>query len=174
MPFIKGKLIPAHAAATLRDIMTAAGVDECSVTSVARTPADQARIMYANCVGTAKNQGVEKEHELYAAPGDLVINVFSANREKPREQIIALMLQKILELGPAKVSKHCADPSKLTVYDIDPESLKPAGRQVAFEGAIDAAVKDGRLSRFLSPHVGDPAYHIEQPVPAPTNETISG
>ena len=35
--------------------------------------------------------------------------------------------------------------------------------KAAFEKAVDAAVKSKKVSRFLDPSGGDPAYHIEIP-----------
>src|SRR6185295_413952 len=142
MSLISGKPLPNHARMVLLDILVASGVQKCEVTSTARPPLDQARAMYENLVGTGPQQGEQKQHDLYLAPGDLVIDVFHANKTKPRDQIIELMRQKIVELGPGTVSKHCCDPSKLTVFDVGPSSIDPTKR-AAFVAAADAAVKDG-------------------------------
>ncbi len=163
---ITGKLIPLAARLVLIDIMTAANVQKCEITSVARTPADQARAMFDNLVGTGPQQGEQKQHDLYLAPGDLVIDVFHANRARPRDQIIELMRQKIVELGPGTVSKHCCDPSKLTVFDVGPNSIDKT-KHAAFIAAADAAVKDGRVKKFLSPVNADPAFHFEIAVQQP-------
>jgi hypothetical protein len=124
--------------------------------------------MFENLIGTGPQQGVQKQHDLYKEPGDIVINVFVANREKPREQIIDLMRQKIEQLGPQTVSRHCCDPSKATVWDIGPKSVQPQDRLEALIAASEQAVKDGHLVRFLSPHNADPALHYERAV-APVN-----
>lgn len=156
---ITGKQIPEDVASILRDIMAAAGVESVRVTSTARTPADQARVMYENCIGTGPNQGPAKQHELYAGPGDLVVKVFENNLDKHREELIGLMERKIWELGPQTVSRHCCDPAKVCVLDISPSSI-PKDRHVAFEKAVE---DDKRVTKFLSPHNADPAFHLEIP-----------
>lgn len=163
---VTGELIPLAARLVLIDIMTAADVNSCEVTSVARTPADQARVMYENLIGTGPQQGEQKQHDLYREPGDLVIDVFQANMGKPRDQIIELMRQKIVELGPQTVSHHCCDPAILTVFDVGPNSIDFTKR-LAFESAAGAAVAAGRVGKFLSPHTADPAYHFEIAVDPP-------
>src|SRR5215210_9481181 len=94
----------------LTDILNAAGLTSCLITSTSRTPADQARIMFTNIV----NKGVASQKALYAAAGDAVIDEFvkAKNAGKPKDQIIAAMEAKIKALGPSKVSHHCADPAK--------------------------------------------------------------
>lgn len=163
---ITGKLIPLDARLMLIDIMMAAGVQACEITSVARTPLEQAEAMYENCIGTGPKQGPEEELHLYLAAGDAVIDVFVANQDKPRDQIIELMRQKIVEVGPQNVSHHCVSPLVLTVFDIGPASVLPRTALPAFEAALTAAVTDGRLSKFLSPRNSDPALHVERPVAA--------
>ena len=72
------------------------------------------------------------------------------------------MTAKVKEVGPSKVSLHCADPSKLNVIDIAPSSVDDPG---AFLSAIKAAKDQGAISRFFSPGSHDPAFHIEVPQP---------
>lgn len=67
------------------------------------------------------------------------------------------MAAKIVELGPANVSKHCGDSSTRCVVDIDPASI------VHKTKFIEEAGKDSRVSKFLQPPA-DPAYHLEIPV----------
>lgn len=160
-PSILGKIIPDFAREVLRDVLIASGVDSCAITSVARTAGDQARIMYGNLTGTADHQGVQEQLDLYAAAGDKVIEVYVANKDKPRDEVIELMRQKIEELGPGTVSHHCCDPSKIAVFDVAPLSIVKE-KQGAFEAA---AANDKRITKFLSPHTSDPAYHFEVPLP---------
>lgn len=160
-PVITGKPIPLDARLILIDIMLASGVRSCEITSVARTPADQARVMYDNCAGSGPQQGPVNQRSLYKLPGQVVVDVFEQNRMLPRDQVIALMLAKILELGPQTVSRHCCDPAKVTVFDIGPSSVKPQEARPALEAAARA---DKRVVKFLSPHNADPAYHFEIPV----------
>lgn len=62
----------------LTDIMRKAGVPSILVTSTARTPADQARIMYENI----ERYGIEHQKLLYSKYGDQVIDEYSKYKSK--------------------------------------------------------------------------------------------
>ena len=140
----------------LEDIMQAAGINSALITSTARTPADQARVMYANIVAT----GVARQKALYAAAGDLVIDEYVKAKKagKTEVEIKAAMEAKIIAVGPTKISHHAADPSVLCVFDVAPSSV---ANKAAFEKAVRA---DKRVSKFLTPPL-DPGYHLEIPQP---------
>ena len=144
----------------LREILSHAGLDSCLITSTSRTPADQARAMFNNL----ETKGVKSQRELYSAAGDLVIDVYEAQKKtgKTAAQIKTAMEAKIKAIGPEKVSHHCADPNKLNVVDVAPSSI---GNKHAFENAVGVARSSGKVSRFITPNNGDPAYHIEVPQP---------
>ncbi len=139
----------------VKEIVAKAGDKSCTVTSTARTPAEQASAMYHNL----ETEGVDAQKGLYADAGDKVIDVYVASKaeKKTPDQIKADMTAKINELGPALVSNHCADSSKLCVLDIDPNSI------VHKTKFIEEAGNDSRVSKFLKPP-SDPAYHLEIPV----------
>ena len=141
----------------LEDILQAAGLSSALITSTARTPADQARVMYANIVRT----GVAKQKQLYAAAGDMVIDEFVKAKKagKTEVEIKAAMEAKIIAIGPTKISHHAADPNILCVFDVAPSSI---AKKAAFEKAVRA---DKRVKKFLLPPV-DPAYHLEIPQPS--------
>ena len=140
----------------LEDILQAAGLSGALITSTARTPADQARVMYANIIKT----GVAKQKQLYAAAGDMVIDEFVKAKKagKTEVEIKAAMEAKIIAIGPTKISHHAADPNILCVFDVAPSSI---AKKAAFEKAVRA---DKRVKKFLLPPV-DPAYHLEIPQP---------
>jgi hypothetical protein len=142
----------------MTEILNHAGLGSCLITSTSRTPAGQARVMFNNL----EKLGIESQKALYAAAGDLVIDVYAAAKsaKKTADQIKALMEAKIIAIGPEKVSRHCADPSRLNVVDVAPSSI---GNKQAFENAVETALADGSVSRFITPRNGDPAYHIEVP-----------
>jgi hypothetical protein len=86
--------------------------------------------------------GAAGQLALYAAAGDAVVEECTKARRAglPPASIIAAMTAKIIEVGPSKVSLHCADPSKLNVLDIAPSSIvDPA----AFLDAIREAKSAG-------------------------------
>ena len=140
----------------LEDIMEKAGISSALITSTARTPAEQARVMYDNIVAT----GVARQKQLYAAAGDAVIDEYVKAKKAGRTavEIKAAMEAKINALGPTKVSHHAADPSVLCVFDVAPSSI---AKKAEFEKAVRA---DRRVKKFIVPPL-DPAYHLEIPQP---------
>lgn len=139
----------------IKDLLRASGNASCTITSTARTPVDQARAMFRNIVGTS----VKAQKDLYGHWGDLVIDqyVLSKKAGKSPDQIKADMAAKIIEIGPAKVSRHCADWNVLCVVDIAPSSIANKAKFVA------AFKADKRISKYFLPPT-DPAYHLEIPV----------
>ena len=140
----------------LEDILQQAGLTSALITSTARTPADQARVMYANIVRT----GVARQKQLYAAAGDMVIDEYVKAKKagKSEIEIKAAMEAKIIAVGPTRISHHAADPNVLCVFDVAPSSI---AKKAEFEKAVRA---DKRVKKFLLPPV-DPAYHLEIPQP---------
>jgi hypothetical protein len=140
----------------IRSIMAAAGVVSVTVTSTARDALDQARVMFDNI----DSEGDEAQKLLYAQAGQDVIAVYVAGKaaKKDRNAIINAMKDKIEAIGPGKVSRHCADSTKLQVVDIAPSSIA-ADRRKAWETAL--AAEAGVSQYFLPPK--DPAYHLEIP-----------
>lgn len=140
----------------LEDILQAAGLTSALISSTARTPAEQARVMFNNIEAT----GVAAQKKLYAAAGDLVIDEYvkAKKAKKTPVEIKAAMEAKIIAVGPTKISHHAADPNVLCVFDVAPSSV---ANKAAFEKAVRA---DKRVSKFLTPPL-DPGYHLEIPQP---------
>lgn len=155
-PALQGIVLPAPAAKVLKEILKAAGISRAIVKRGARTPAEQACVMYENCV----SKGVEFNKRLYAIPGGKVVDVFAANQDKPRNAVIQSMLDKIIEVGPSNVSKHVSGTH--FTFDVDPNSMSTA-QQTAFLAAIRA---HKAVSKVIPPPA-DPAFHIEIPRDSP-------
>jgi len=155
-PMLDGNALPGPVVKVFKEILKAAGLSRATVTSVSRTPADQARVMYENCV--SKGAGFNKK--LYASAGDKVVDVYAANKDKPCAAVIQLMLDKILELGPGKISKHISDTHY--TFDVAPGSI-PAAKHEAFLAAVKA---HKAVSKVIPPPT-DPAFHIEIPKDSP-------
>ena len=155
-PNTKPETVTAFSTQVLEEILTAAGLTSCTISSTARSPTDQARVMYNNIVGTS----VAAQKKLYAAAGDLIIDEYVKAKaaNKTPAQIQAAMEAKINEIGPTKVSHHAADPNVLCVFDVAPSSI---ANKPAFEKAVR---NDQRVSKFLLPP-DDPGYHLEIPQP---------
>jgi hypothetical protein len=163
---VKGSLSP-FAKSVLMDLMNECGIDWLQITSVERTPEDQARIMFENC----DKKGAASQHALYGPYGDQVIDIYETYTlmQYSKEAIIQSMAKKIRELGPEKVSHHCDDDPKRDVFDIGPHSLRSdAGikTDVLRKSFEEAVKKDSRVVRFFAPSNQDPAFHLEVVSPA--------
>jgi hypothetical protein len=143
-----------HSIGVLKGILYTAGLTSATITSTARTANDQARAMFDNL----QAKGVAHQKALYGPAGDAVIDVYVAAKAagKTAAGIKADMEAKIIEIGPANVSRHCADPTKLNVFDVAPSSIS---NHRAFEKAAQAAVGTS-VSNFI-PYPQDPGYHFE-------------
>lgn len=152
-----GVLLPRGAELVIRDIMVRAGAEACTVTSTARNPYDQARVMYDNIA----REGVAAQLALYKLPGQKVVNVYAgmvtSGHAGLRDSVIAAMEAKILEVGPSNVSKHCAGlDSPVWVIDIAPSSLQNSANFIVH------AEHHARVSKVLHPgNSTDPAIHLE-------------
>lgn len=140
----------------LRDILRAAGLSSARISSTSRTPRDQARVMFNNL----EQHGVAAQRRLYKTPGNRIIDAYVAARKLGRsdDETKLAMETAIKTIGPATVSRHCADARKLNVFDVGPKSISDV---VAFERAVKA---ERRVAKFLTPP-GDPGYHLEIPQP---------
>jgi RHS repeat-associated protein len=130
------------------DVMNASGNTSIQINSTSRTPEDQARVMANNVT----SQGMVSQKALYGTNGDKVLDLY------PNQKA---MVNKINELGPGNVSKHCADPSIMNVIDI---SSNNGGIKNPM-GFSKAAQNHSGISRVLSPYsnIGEKAIHLEIP-----------
>ena len=94
-----------------------------TITSTARDPYNQARIMYDNIV----KKGMKEQRNTYKEPGQRVLDAYESAKAKGKNKdgIIKEMEAKIKEIGPTKVSKHCGDPSIVNVFDVDQGMSNP-------------------------------------------------
>ena len=152
------RFVSEYSRSVLKDIMQKAGVPSILITSTARTPADQARIMYENI----ERYGVDHQKLLYSKYGDQVIDEYSKYKSQRHHKqfIISMMQAKIIALDPSKISNHVADPMKLNVIDIAPSSIDPGLRNL-FVAAVQG---EKRVAKYIGPPK-DPAYHLEIPQP---------
>ena len=160
-PAISGKPLPEPAREVLAEILREAGVAAVEVTSVARTPAKQAEVMYGYIV----RNGAAAAHKLYGPAGDRVIDVYEQHAGKPKDEVVALMLERLeveferLEAQGDKRTELMHVSDSHYVFDVAPSSI-PASRHAAFEKAVENHPK---VSRFLKPPLDKNAYHIEVP-----------
>ncbi|OWP82742.1 hypothetical protein BWK59_14260 [Flavobacterium davisii] len=146
--------VSTHTVGILNRIAKEANVNSLTITSTLRSPEDQVRAMYNNL----QRQGVKRQKQLYGSAGDQVIDLYAKAKLKglSADEIKAKMLEKIMGIGPSKVSKHCGDPNVLNVIDIAPSTI------VNKRSFINAVSGSQEVSKFLQPPT-DPAYHLEIP-----------
>ena len=132
-----------YSMSVLIDLMNASGNTDAIITSTNRTPEDQVRIFCENIQAVGK----DNQRALYANPGKQVIDCYPSRDA---------MLAKIYELGPQSISKHCADPSLVNVFDV---AFSPITNKKAFHAALE---QNSMVSKFFSPYnSNDRAFHIE-------------
>ena len=95
-------------------IATASNNDKVVITSTMRSPEKQAQVMY----DYTQKTGMQEQYNLYGRNGDKIIDVYKENKSLSRQEVISLMTNKINELGPSNVSKHCGNHKILNVFDI--------------------------------------------------------
>ncbi len=134
-------------------------VGKLVVTSSARTPSEQAAIMYAQLQdGTISH---------YGPPGQQVIAIYNQGiaRGDSADTIRDAMRDKMADLlnQGIPVSNHFVNLDEMNVFDIGPgTSGMSATQRQHFQSALVQAKADGTVTNFLSPFTGhDPAFHIE-------------
>lgn len=156
-PNARAEAVAASSLAILKDILRAADLHKAQISSTARTPADQARAMYQNLVTV----GVKAQKKLYGPAGRKVIDVFVELQKqgKSAKEIQDGMRDKVIELGPSNVSRHCGDYHVLNVFDVAPSSLGGSKARETFNAAAQAEA-DKRVSKYI-PYPKDPGDHFE-------------
>jgi len=149
-PNAKAKDVTAYSMNILKQVMKNSNNTNVQISSTSRDAYNQARVMYDNAIN---GQGFN----LYKAPGEAVLAVFTKNKSKPKAQVIDLMYKEVLKQGAIKVSKHCGDPKECNVFDVGPASVKSPA---AFETAVNALIKAGKINKFLKPP-NDPGFHLQ-------------
>lgn len=136
------------------------------ITSTLRTPEEQASAMYNNIAGGKRIS--------YRTPGEIVIQVCEKGirMKLGREKTIKNMVSKILEYDKKgeRVSKHCVSfdtYAKKNIIDLGVNSngFTTNAQKKRFQEICDAALKQGKLSSFISPlrDKAEPAFHLEIP-----------
>ena len=150
----------------LRELGSQYGMKTIYITSTLRTPEEQARAMYNN-IANGRVIG-------YREPGAEVTRICQngIKRGLGKSQIIKNMVSKILEYDKKgeRVSKHCVSfetYAKNNIIDlgINSNGFTTNAQKKRFQDICDAALKQGKLSNFISPlrDKAEPAFHLEIP-----------
>jgi hypothetical protein len=142
--------------AVIKKVMLLSGVKAIEISSVYRSPEDQARVMFDN---------LEQGNRIrYKAPGRAVTQQYDKAKRASRtpSDTPKLMVDEIYHLGPENVSTHASPPGWLNVVDIKPSSI-PIKQRSKFVDAVTRLVPR-YITKFLHPgNSKDPAYHLEIP-----------
>ena len=150
----------------LRELAQKYGTKRIVITSSLRTAEEQASAMYKNIAG-GRVIG-------YRAPGAEVTRICQNGIKKglSKSQVIKNMVSKILEYDKkgVRVSKHCVSfetYAKMNIVDlgINSNGFDTYAKKESFQKVCDEAVKQGKLSSFISPlrDTSEPAFHLEIP-----------
>lgn len=149
--------LTANTIATLKSIAMEAGLASLTITSTVRTPEEQARAMYDNIRST----GAARQKQLYGSAGDAVIDVYSSELKKgsSQNQILQAMSQKVYQLGPSNVSRHCLSNGRtLDVFDIASSSVS---NKAALRSALSKAQQQGQISKYIDETSSNGCFHVE-------------
>jgi hypothetical protein len=148
----------------VKDGLRAAGQANATISSTARTPADQARAMFNNLTNPAHPIAVNVANQLalYLPPGGAVINVFAAQTQGMTPQQIqqnavnvrAAMEQEVNNQGPPNVSRHCADPNQVSVVDVSAAPFN-ANNAPLFIASVQAR------THFIDERQQNNCFHLE-------------
>lgn len=150
----------------LRELASQYGMKTIYITSTLRTPEEQASAMYNNIAGGKVIR--------YAPPGAEVTRICQSGIKKGlgKNQTLKNMVSKILEYDKKgeRVSKHCVSfdtYGKKNIIDLGVNSngFTTNAQKKRFQEICDAALKQGKLSSFISPlrDKAEPAFHLEIP-----------
>jgi hypothetical protein len=142
----------------IKDGLRAAGAAVGTITSTARTPADQARAMFTNI----QNTSADAQQRIYGDGGDAVIQRYinetrgmsRAQIQQQSERIQQAMTDEINAQGPTNVSNHCGDPAVRCVVDVSYNSFNDTNRPL-FRASVS-----GRVTRLLD-EPNNSCFHLE-------------
>lgn len=149
---VASQIVDPYSIAVIEKALKMAKMRAAVITSTLRLAAEQAAIMYRNAA-----INLTKQYDLYGATGDAVLDVYKANRAKPKADVIKLMAAKINELDAKgrPVSNHLSTPEKyksLNIIDIGVNSTSTAAGNSFNKAGLTKAFKslagDGYIKKF--------------------------
>jgi hypothetical protein len=159
------RIVSNYSIEVIKMALKESGMTHAVITSTIRTPHEQASIMYAKALDDYKSQ-----IDLYGRNGDAVLKVFKANKSKPKDEVINLMIDKINDLAKSKrrVSKHVVSKEsylKENIIDIGTASTSKVSKNYnikKFTKALEGLVKEGYIKKFIDEtKITNKAWHIE-------------
>lgn len=159
------RIVSAYAINVIKIALKESGMTHAVITSTLRTPEDQAAIMYKNA-----KINLAKQKDLYGKNGDDVLDVFSKNKEKPKDEVIKLMREKIEALldKNKRVSNHCItieNFKKVNSFDIGLNSTKAKSKNFNKERLTQTfkeLERQGYIKHFIDETMkSNSCWHLE-------------
>lgn len=169
------RIVSAYAINVVKIALKESGMTHAVITSTLRTPEDQAAIMYKNA-----EINLAKQKDLYGKNGDDVLDVFSKNKDKSKEEVIKLMKEKIESLleKNKRVSNHCItieNFKKMNSFDIGLNSTKAKSKNFSKEKltkAFKELEKQGYIRNFIDETMkSNSCWHLEIMPNSPSLDT---
>ncbi len=167
---VNSQVVSPYALDVIDSIGQAAGLDHLEISSTYRNPQKQMSAMYNNLFdsnGDLSESKVAQQKKLYSSKGDAVIDAAieaSQLDDATPESIKQAMLDAANIVG--FVSKHSSDNyASYNTIDISYKNLS----EEDYENLLGAAQSDSRIAIIKAKSDGDPALHLEIPIPALTD-----
>lgn len=158
-----------YALRVIERALTTAGMKAAMITSTLRLPAEQAEIMYRMA-----KKDIQEQFRLYGATGDEVIKVFKTHQDKPKDEVVELMRQKIEDLADRgkRVSLHVVSfeqYKRLNVIDLGMNSTASVAgstftpkSKAALTAAFEKLKRQGYLANFIDETAKpNKCWHVE-------------
>jgi len=151
--------------AVIKIALKQCGMTHAVITSTIRDIDEQLRIMYANA-----KKNIQSQYDLYGSGGEAVLDVFVANKTKPKDEVIKLMTEKAYKLPESglRISKHVVSKKqylKENIIDIGVASTKKVCKNFnakKFTKALNSLVKEGYINTFYDEtKKPNKSWHIE-------------
>ncbi len=138
---VDARSLSAYSRGVMCDLLAKSGNPSALIASLGRSPAAQARAMFANLEKTGAKAG----RDLYGPSGDKVIDTYEQSKTDGNTSgdIVQDMTDTIIAVGPERVSDHCADQRVRQVIDVS------RGKLLNADAFVSAAKADPRMSKVL-------------------------
>jgi len=138
----------------LREICSRACVSSVAISSGARNPEAQARIMYGNA-----SANLAAQRHLYGRSGNLALDQYEQGTAQGlNAATIQNNMANVIRQHPDDFH-HVQRAPGLSVFDVSPRSVQGTGQHAGERLAAEARA-DPRVVRFFQPP-NDPGYHFE-------------
>ncbi len=163
---VASQIVDPYSIAVIEKALKAAKMKAAKITSTIRLAPEQAAIMYRNAAAN-----LTKQYAMYGATGDAVLDVYKANKDKPKADVIKLMTAKIEALFAKgqPVSNHLSTPGKyksMNIIDIGVNSTAAVAGNSFNKAGLTKAFHDLEKAGYIRKFIDETAksnncWHLE-------------